>query len=314
MVADDEHAQKQGEAGGVEEHADEQLLLVVEAERLAVRPGHLLLADRAVLGEPLAGHEERSDHPVSHQQRHRREVHRVHGEPAQQQADRVVDRLGQHVHVRQVLGPDRRDVVHAPHHQERQGGVEERRVQGRGHDQPQGAQGDPLGVGDRQDHLPGRDRAVPLDRVAAVGRGVEDFVEDVVAGGDATGGGDGPEDRPDGAGGEQVRVAEVGQDQAQDHEHVLEPVVRPGDGHVGHDSGQAAGAGRGGERLERGGRGRGPHGAGGDDRVGQGTHRVCFLVAARTPSPWATTGDGADRGRAPPSRWWRPPIGPVERD
>src|SRR5262249_42712537 len=157
LIANDEHAEEQREAGGVEEHAYQQLLLGVVLERAAIGGGGGGVADGAILGKALAGHEERSDHPVSDQQRHRRHLPGRQREPAEQQPDRVVDRLAQHVQVGQFLGADRRDVVDQSHHQQERSGVEERLAQYRRHRQAKDAEKYPFRVGEGWLDLPGRD-------------------------------------------------------------------------------------------------------------------------------------------------------------
>ena len=88
VVADDEDAGEQRARRGVEEQADEQPFLGVELERPPVGGGDPPVADVAVLGEALHGHEERADHPVGNRERQRRHAERHEREPAEEQADR----------------------------------------------------------------------------------------------------------------------------------------------------------------------------------------------------------------------------------
>src|SRR5205807_2615156 len=91
VVANNKDAQEQRKTGRVEEHADQQLLIVVMTERLAVSASDSAVTKGAILGQTLGRHEEGPNHPVSDEERNGWEERGGHHEPAQQQPDWVVD-------------------------------------------------------------------------------------------------------------------------------------------------------------------------------------------------------------------------------
>ena len=187
----------------------------------------------AVLRESLGGHEERAEHPVGKGERQRGHGRGDEREPAEEQADCVVGRLAEHVQVGPFLGAERRDVVGDAHHPEREGGSAEVPVEGEGERDPGGAERGPLDVGDGQGHQAHRDRAMLPGWVHAIGRAVEDFVEDVVAGGDEARGGQRQEEGWQARPAEEMGLVEQGHHGAENHERVLEPVVHAGNLDVG---------------------------------------------------------------------------------
>src|SRR5258708_3949617 len=63
-IANDEYAEKQGEASGVKKHANKQLLLIIVLKRASIGPGRLGVANVAILGQPLAVRAEAPASPV----------------------------------------------------------------------------------------------------------------------------------------------------------------------------------------------------------------------------------------------------------
>ncbi len=169
------------------------------------------------------------------------ERHRWHAvdhqrKPTEEQADWVVHRLAEHIQIGPLLRAHGWHVVRQPHDPQPHGGCEKVSVERRGKRETSGGQQQPLRVGDRRADEPGRHRPVALFRVEPVLRAIEQFVQHIVAGGDEARRGDRDQQRGHTRPRKQVRLVEHRQQDAEQHERVLEPVVRAGYLHVGPDA------------------------------------------------------------------------------
>ena len=153
-------------------------------------------------------------------------------EPAEQQANRIVHRFAEHVQIRPLLGPQRWDVVDHSHHPEPERREKEVRIQRPRQRQSGGGERQPFGVGERRADLAGRHGAKALLRVQPVLRAVEQLVEHVVAGRDEAGRGHRQRQRSQAVPTRHTWFVEERQDDAEQHEDVLEPVVDARDLHV----------------------------------------------------------------------------------
>jgi hypothetical protein len=168
-------------------------------------------------------------------------------EPAEEQANRVVDRLAQDVDVRPFLGPYRRHVVDDAHDPQRRRRQEEGPVDRPGEYAARDGQAEPLDIGRRNVDEPGRDGPGSLERVVTIVARVEDLVQHVVAGRHQARREDSCGQPPPSPAGQGVWSIRQRQDDAEEHEAVLEPVIRPRDLDVRpHVPSGRAGLGRGG--------------------------------------------------------------------
>ncbi len=154
------------------------------------------------------------------------------GVPAEQHAQRIVDRLGEDVEVGDVLGAHGREVVQAAHDPERNGceGEEARDVQADG--DAGDHHGEPLDVGGWNADEAARGGAVALDGMEAVEGRVQDLVDDVVAAGDEGDGDEGEDELRKEMPGAQGGVGAERDDDAGEDEEVLDGVVEADDGEM----------------------------------------------------------------------------------
>ncbi len=229
VIPHDEDAGQQRAGRGIKEDAHQQPLIIIVRERPPVAGSDFAIADLPVLRQPLDRHQKRTGHPVGEDQRDRWDFVDDQCEPAEKQPQRVVDRLGQHVDVGDLLRPDRGHVVQEPHQPEPQPRQPEIRVDQKGQAQPDGPEHDPLDQrGNGTDHAGGGGPR-PFQGVAPIGGRIDQLVQDVVARGDDVGREHSDHQYREARPGPERRTIEDRQHDTEPHEGALEPVIDAGD-------------------------------------------------------------------------------------
>src|SRR5713226_8917833 len=103
MILRHYHGGEERESRPKPHHGNHETTLRVPSERFAIRSCHPAVGKLSVLREPLSGHKERAQHPVSEQHRAGRKRRVRCGVPAQQKSEWIVYRFGDYVKDRNFL-------------------------------------------------------------------------------------------------------------------------------------------------------------------------------------------------------------------
>ena len=180
-----------------------------------------------VFGQALGAHQKGAAHPVSQQQRDRRNGRLVDHCPTQHQPDGVVDRFGQHIQIGLVLGANWLDVVDHAGNPEQQADDKKHRADQVGQTQPDHAAGRIGGVHRHRRHLHVSCRPAGLVRMEGIEFAVQPFIDQVIGRSDEYRACKTQQDGPPGI--FQRRIAQhIGQHQTGHDKNVLGHMVQPG--------------------------------------------------------------------------------------